>query len=54
MKQPSVNADDFGLPAAVSKGIVDAYRQGIVSSTTLRANGAACETAVLIAAGRRE
>lgn len=48
MKQLIVNADDFGLTSGVSKGIVDAYREGIVSSTTLMANGAAFGTAVSI------
>lgn len=30
-----VNADDFGLTAGVSRGILHAYRHGIVTSTTL-------------------
>jgi chitin disaccharide deacetylase len=46
MKQLIVNADDFGLTEGVSKGIVDAFLKGIVSSTTLMANGAAFESAV--------
>jgi predicted glycoside hydrolase/deacetylase ChbG (UPF0249 family) len=29
-----VNADDFGLTAGVSRGILEAHRRGIVSSTT--------------------
>ena len=41
MKQLIVNADDFGLTNRVSEGIVDAHRHGIVSSTTLMANGEA-------------
>ena len=45
MKRLIVNADDFGLTAGVSKGIVDAYREGIVRSTTLMANGAAFDSA---------
>lgn len=48
MKQLIVNADDFGLTLGVSKGIVDAHREGIVRSTTLMANGAAFGTAVSI------
>ncbi len=36
-----VNADDFGLTAGVSRGILDAYRTGIVSSTTALVNLAA-------------
>jgi predicted glycoside hydrolase/deacetylase ChbG (UPF0249 family) len=40
-----VNADDFGLTENVNRGILDAHREGIVTSTTLLANGMAFETA---------
>jgi predicted glycoside hydrolase/deacetylase ChbG (UPF0249 family) len=33
-----VNADDFGLTAGVSRGILEAHRTGIVTSTTLIVN----------------
>src|SRR5689334_24405023 len=33
-----VNADDFGRAPGVSRGIVEAHRRGIVTSTTLMAN----------------
>ena len=33
-----VNADDFGLTAGVSRGILEAHRSGIVTSTTLLVN----------------
>ena len=33
-----VNADDYGLTAGVSRGIIDAHRGGIVTSTTLLVN----------------
>lgn len=33
-----VNADDFGYSPGVNAGIIDAYKNGIVSSTTLMAN----------------
>lgn len=33
-----VNADDFGLTNGVSRGIIEAHRRGIVSSTTLLVN----------------
>ena len=33
-----VNADDFGLTAGVSRGILDAHRKGIVTSTTVIVN----------------
>src|SRR5271167_2760576 len=51
MKQLIVNADDFGLTKRVSEGIVEAHRHGIVSSTTLMANGGAFQAA---AAMRRQ
>ena len=38
MKRLIVNADDFGLTAGVSRGILEAHRRGIVTSTTLLAN----------------
>ena len=45
MKQLIVNADDFGLTENVNRGILDAHRKGIVTSTTLLANGLAFEGA---------
>ena len=41
MKELIVNADDFGVTRHVSQGIISAHRQGIVTSTTLLANGKA-------------
>jgi hopanoid biosynthesis associated protein HpnK len=49
MRQLIVNADDFGLTEQVSRGILDAHREGIVTSTTLMANGGAFDTAVSVA-----
>jgi predicted glycoside hydrolase/deacetylase ChbG (UPF0249 family) len=46
MKRLIVNADDFGLTENVNRGILDAYRDGILTSTTLLANGMAFESAV--------
>ena len=46
MRQLIVNADDFGLTEEVSGGILDAHREGIVTSTTLMANGGAFDAAV--------
>jgi hopanoid biosynthesis associated protein HpnK len=46
MRQLIVNADDFGLTSGVNRAIVEAHRNGIVSSTTLMANGAAFADAV--------
>ncbi len=36
-----VNADDFGFTHDVNEGIVEAHRRGVLTSTTLMANGAA-------------
>ncbi len=44
-----VNADDFGFARGVNAGIVDAHRRGILTATTLMANGAAFEDAVRLA-----
>ncbi len=41
-----VNADDFGFTPDVNEGIVDAHRRGILTATTLMANGAAFDDAV--------
>jgi predicted glycoside hydrolase/deacetylase ChbG (UPF0249 family) len=44
-----VNADDFGFTRDVNQGIVEAHRQGILTSTTLMAPGAAFDDAVQLA-----
>ena len=44
-----VNADDFGLTAGVNRAIVETHSGGVVSSTTLMANGAAFDDAVAAA-----
>jgi chitin disaccharide deacetylase len=41
-----INADDFGLSAAVNRGILEAYAAGTVTSTSLLANGPGFEDAV--------
>jgi predicted glycoside hydrolase/deacetylase ChbG (UPF0249 family) len=46
VKNLIVNADDFGWTAGVNRGIVEAFRNGIVTSTSLLANGAAFGEAV--------
>ena len=46
MKQLIVNADDFGYTRGVNRAILHAYRNGIVTSTSLLANGRAFEDAV--------
>lgn len=49
MKRLIVNADDFGFTHDVNAGIVHAHRSGILTSTTLMANGDAFEDAVRLA-----
>jgi predicted glycoside hydrolase/deacetylase ChbG (UPF0249 family) len=44
-----VNADDFGFTRDVNAGIVHCHRAGILTSTTLMANGAAFDDAVALA-----
>ncbi len=48
-KQLVVNADDFGFTPDVNDGIVEAHREGILTATTLMANGGAFEHAVELA-----
>jgi chitin disaccharide deacetylase len=48
-KQLVVNADDFGFTPDVNQGIVDAHRRGILTATTLMANGEAFEDALRLA-----
>ncbi|MDT2479823.1 ChbG/HpnK family deacetylase [Enterococcus avium] len=38
MKKIIINADDFGYSTAVNLGIVEAYKNGVLTSTTLMAN----------------
>lgn len=50
MRRLIVNADDFGYTSGVNRAIVEAHSNGIVTSSTLMANGAAFEEAVQFAA----
>jgi chitin disaccharide deacetylase len=45
-KRLVVNADDFGFTPDVNQGIEEAHRCGILTATTLMANGAAFDDAV--------
>lgn len=45
-----VNADDFGFTPDVNEGIVEAHLHGILTATTLMANGAAFDDAVRLTA----
>ncbi len=49
MKRLIVNADDFGMTEGVNRAILDAHRRGIVTSTSLLANGSAFASAAEIA-----
>jgi len=44
-----VNADDFGFTVDVNAGIVEAHRNGVVTATTLMANGDAYDDAARLA-----
>ncbi len=49
MKRLIINADDFGFTHDVNAGIIHAHRNGVLTSTTLMANGDAFEDAVRLA-----
>ncbi|MBV9404427.1 MAG: ChbG/HpnK family deacetylase [Acidobacteriaceae bacterium] len=49
LKRLMINADDFGFAHDVNAGIVYAHRHGVLTSTTLMANGTAFEDAVHLA-----
>src|SRR5438445_686312 len=48
MKRLIVNADDFGLAESVNRGIIVAHRDGILTSTSLLANGSAFDQAIAL------
>jgi hopanoid biosynthesis associated protein HpnK len=50
MKELIINADDFGLSSGANRGIVQAWRQGILTSASLMVGGAAFKEAVSLAA----
>lgn len=49
MKKVIVNADDFGLSRGINEGIVQAHKEGILTSATLLANMPGFEQAVDLA-----
>jgi chitin disaccharide deacetylase len=49
VKRLIVNADDFGFTRGVNRAVVRAFKTGIVTSTTIMANGEAFEDAVELA-----
>ncbi|MGI6680446.1 MAG: ChbG/HpnK family deacetylase [Bdellovibrionota bacterium] len=42
-----INADDFGLSVGVNKGIIDAFKEGLISSTSILINMPDAEDAIL-------
>jgi chitin disaccharide deacetylase len=46
MKRLIVNADDFGFARGVNSGVIRGFCDGIITSTTIMANGVAFEDAV--------
>jgi chitin disaccharide deacetylase len=46
MRRLIVNADDFGYTRGVNWGIIRGFRDGIITSATIMANGAAFEDAI--------
>lgn len=49
MRRLIVNADDFGFTSGVNRAIVEAHSRGIVTSSTMMANGATFAEAVELA-----
>ena len=54
MKNLIVNADDLGWTEGVNRGILEAHREGLVTSTSLLANGRAFDSAVAARSGNTE
>lgn len=49
MRRLIINADDFGFTSGVNRAIVEAHTRGVVTSSTLMANGPAFNEAVQLA-----
>jgi chitin disaccharide deacetylase len=54
LKNLIVNADDLGWTAGVNRGIAEAHRNGLVTSTSLLANGRAFDSALEVARANPE
>lgn len=54
MRNLIVNADDLGWTEGVNRGIVKAHREGLVTSTSLLANGRAFDSAVRLESSNPE
>lgn len=49
MKELIINADDFGLSSGVNRAVIQAWREGVLTSASLMAGGAAFDEAVELA-----
>ena len=49
MKWLIVNGDDFGITSGINRGIVQAHREGVLTSTSLMVDRPACEEAGALA-----
>jgi len=54
MKKLIVNADDFGLDLKINQGIIQAHKNGVVTSASLLGTGNAFNTAVTLAKGHSD
>jgi hopanoid biosynthesis associated protein HpnK len=54
VKNLIVNADDLGWSEGVNRGIAEAHRKGLVTSTSLLANGQAFDSALAVARSNPE
>src|SRR5579863_2733104 len=54
MRNLIVNADDLGWTEGINRGIAEAHRKGLVTSTSLLANGRAFDSAVQVAGANPE
>ena len=54
MKHLIVNGDDFGATSGINRGIVKAYREGILTSASIVVDGSAAEQAAQLSREHRE
>jgi predicted glycoside hydrolase/deacetylase ChbG (UPF0249 family) len=54
LKNLIVNADDLGWTEGINRGIADAHRRGLVTSTSLLANGRAFDSGIAVSQTHRD
>jgi predicted glycoside hydrolase/deacetylase ChbG (UPF0249 family) len=54
LKNLIVNADDLGWTEGINRGIADAHRRGLVTSTSLLANGRAFDSGIVVSQTHRD